>query len=76
MKSMLEAVLAGSGKDMVLAVGSQRAEIERLKAEMNEHVDMDDTVAGLEERSGLVGHCREAVGRCRQGLVGGELTAS
>ncbi len=31
--SMLETVLAGSGKDIVPDLGSQRAEIERLKDE-------------------------------------------
>ena len=39
MRSMSETVLAGSGKDMVSEAGSPRAEAERLKDGMEEHID-------------------------------------
>ena len=76
MKSMPETVLAGSGKEMALGVGSQRAGIEMLKDEMGKHDDKDDALAELEERSGLAECYREVVVRCRQRAVGEELTAS
>ena len=76
MKSMPETVLAGSGKDMALGVGSQRAGIEMLKDGMGKHNDKDDARAELEEQSGLVECYREVVVRCRQPVVGVELTAS
>ena len=76
MKSMPETVLADSGKDEALAVGSQQAGTGMLKDELGEHIDMNDALAGPEERLRLVGHYRAVVERCRQQMVGGELTAS
>ena len=72
MRSMSETVLAGSGKDMVSEAGSPRAEAERLKDGMEEHID---TVEELAELLGLDRPCREEAERCRQLTAAGELAA-